>query len=138
MRLSTRGEYGVRTMVELASAYGTGPVSLGRIADSENLSLAYLEQLIAVLRREGLVESVRGAHGGYQLAMAPEKISVGDIVRALEGPIAPVDCVAEGKEGRCGRETVCATRSVWVSVRDRIAETLDSVTLADLKQQSCS
>ena len=138
MRLSTRGEYGLRTMVELAAAYGDGPVSLNQIAKSENISLAYLEQLIAVLRRIGLVESVRGAHGGYQLAMAPDKISVGDVVRALEGPIAPVDCVVEGKEGHCGRETACATRSVWVNLRDRMTEALDSVTLADLKQQSCS
>ena len=135
MRLSTRGEYGLRTMVELANAYGAGPVPLGQIARSQGISLAYLEQLIAVLRRKGLVDSTRGARGGYQLAVAPEAISVGEVVRALEGPIGLIECVIEGKISRCARQTECTARSAWAKLRDSMTEVLDSITLADLRRR---
>ncbi len=133
MRLSTRGEYGLRTMTSLAKFYPSGPVSLGQIARDENISLAYLEQLIGHLRRKGLVTSTRGARGGYTLARPPEQIKVGDVVRAVEGPIAPVDCVSEEEpECKCEHQSDCRTRVVWERLRDTIAETLDSTTLADL------
>jgi Rrf2 family cysteine metabolism transcriptional repressor len=133
MRLSTKGEYGMRAMVELARNYGRGPISLSDVAQAQNIPLAYLEHLIATLRRADLVESTRGVRGGYQLRREPEKVSVGDIVRALEGPIAPVECVSENRTSACcEKESECATRQVWVRMRDSIAEALDSTTLADL------
>ena len=133
MKLSTRGEYGVRVMLELAACHGTGPVPLAQIARNEDISLAYLEQLISVLRKQGMVESVRGAKGGYVLAQPPDRVRVGDIVRVLEGPIEPVMCVAQGEGSpACERQTQCAARAVWERLRDSMVETLDSVTLADL------
>jgi Rrf2 family transcriptional regulator, cysteine metabolism repressor len=121
-------------MVDLAKSTGKGPVSLTEVAASQDISLGYLEQLIAILKKAGLVESTRGAHGGYELARGPQEISVGDIVRALDGPIAPVECVAENRshsEG-CDREAECPSRAVWVKMRDKMTETLDSTSLADL------
>ncbi len=133
MKLSARGEYGMRVMVELAASYGCGPVSLAQIARTEDISLSYLEQLIAVLRKSGLVESIRGAKGGYVLARAPDRIRVGEVVRALEGPIEPVSCVAQGgNAAACERQSRCIARAMWERLRDNIAETLDSVTLDDL------
>ncbi len=139
VKLSTKGEYGVRTMVDLAGTYGAGPVSLALIAQMENISLEYLEQLISVLRKRGLVVSTRGAYGGYQLALAPEKISVGDIVRALEGPIAPMECASEDKDpGCCDRQPNCSTRVVWEKLRESIAGVLDTISLADLCREKSS
>jgi len=133
VRLSTRGEYGLRAMVGLAAGYGSGPMTLSELAQRERVSSTYLEQLLGVLRRQGLVESTRGAHGGYELALRPQDISVGDVVRALEGPIALFSCVSEeAAEGSCGRAGSCLTRSLWLKVRDSIAEVLDSTSLADL------
>jgi Rrf2 family protein len=131
MKLSSRGEYGVRVMVELAMAYGTGPLPLTRIASRQDLPLPYLEQLMAILRRQGLVESMRGAKGGYTLAQPPDMVRVGDVVRALEGPIEPVSC--GGQDGKpCAQRPTCAARAVWDRLRDSMVETLDGVTLADL------
>ena len=133
MRVSSRGHYGLRAMVELAKAYGEGPVSLGQIAQAEKISLGYLEQLISKLRRAGLVESTRGAHGGYRLAVAPSLVMVGEVVRVLEGPIVPVECVSEQEDPSCcERTTDCPSREVWRRMRDSINEVLDSTSLADL------
>ncbi|MBI2952778.1 MAG: Rrf2 family transcriptional regulator [Chloroflexi bacterium] len=133
MKLSTRSHYGLMAMAALARAYGKGPLSLADIAEAEELSLAYLEQLIALLRRAGLVLATRGVRGGYELARAPQVITVGDIVRVLEGPLAPVECASE-EEGSscCDRETECATREVWVKMRESIAQVLDSTSLYDI------
>src|SRR5699024_11022769 len=95
MRLSTRGRYGLKAMYQLAMHYGEGPIHLKQIADKENLSENYLEQLVSQLRREGLLNSVRGAQGGYMLAMPPKDITVGNILRILEGNLAPADCIIE-------------------------------------------
>jgi Rrf2 family protein len=133
MKLSTREQYGVRAMVELARSYGQGPLPLTKVSHLQNISLAYLEQIVASLREAGLVVSTRGAHGGYHLAHQPQAITVGDVLRALEGPIAPVICASEIRQaGRCEREEVCLTRPVWEKVRDSIVTALDSTTLADL------
>ncbi len=133
MKLSTRSHYGLRAMAELARSYGRGPLSLTEIAEAEQLSLAYLEQLIALLRRAGLVVATRGVHGGYQLSRDPQLISVGDIVRVLEGPLAPVECASEeGGSSCCDRETECTTREVWVRMRESIAQVLDSTSLHDI------
>jgi Rrf2 family protein len=133
MKISTRGEYGMRAMVSLARMYGQGPVPLAAVATDSSVPAAYLEQLLGPLRRAGLVESTRGAHGGYALAQPPQEIRVGQVYRVMEGPIAPMSCVSEEPEGElCPMIDGCATRVVWLKVRDSIAEALDSTTLADL------
>ena len=122
-------------MTQLAGMHGQGLLSLAEIARNELLPLAYLEQLVGDLRRAGLVEGVRGLHGGYRLTRAPEQITVGEIYRVLEGPIAPVECTAEDYlPHSCEREDGCLSRSVWTRVRDSISAVLDSTTLADLCQ----
>lgn len=134
MKLSTRGHYGLLAMVELARHYGDGPVSLTEIAQSGELPLPYLEQLFATLRQAGLVSGTRGARGGYRLARDPSQIRVGDVVRALEGPIGPVDCAVEGDSADCcSRSTDCATREIWQRVHESILEVLDSTSLADFQ-----
>jgi Rrf2 family transcriptional regulator, cysteine metabolism repressor len=135
LRVSTKGEYGVRIMVDLARHYGERPRSLTEIAQAESLPLAYLEQLVKLLREcePALVSSTRGAHGGYRLSRNPEKISMGEIVRVLEGPIAPMICATEGEMTQiCGYLDACKTRYLWTKVRDAVAHTLDTMTLADL------
>ena len=133
MKVSTRAHYGLRAMTELARTYGCGLLSLTEIARTEMLPLAYLEQLIGELRRAGLVEGVRGLHGGYRLTRSPEQITVGEIYRILEGEIAPVECPAEGyAAGSCGREAGCLSRSVWARVQASILAVLDATTLDDL------
>jgi Rrf2 family cysteine metabolism transcriptional repressor len=133
MKISTRGEYGMRAMVALARQYGQGPVALATVAQEATVPAAYLEQLLGVLRRAGLIGTTRGAHGGYALARAPEAITAGEIYRVLEGPVAPMECVSEEEqEDLCPLIDGCATRVVWLKVRDNIVEALDSTTLADL------
>lgn len=133
MKVSTRGEYGVRAMVALARHYGGGPMSITEIAKVSSVPAAYLEQLIAPLRRAELVSSKRGAHGGYVLSRSPELVRVGDVYRVMEGPVAPMDCVSEDDEAQiCPLIEGCETRPIWLKVRDSIVEALDSTTLADL------
>lgn len=137
MRVSSRGEYGVRAMVALAKNYGQGPMSIASVAKESSVPSAYLEQLIGPLRRAGLVESKRGAHGGYQLARAPELVWVGEVYRAMEGPVAPMECVSEDvSEQTCPLIDGCETRPVWLKMRDALVQTIDSITLADLISQS--
>lgn len=137
MKVSTRGEYGMRAMVSLAREYGNGPVALTNIAQDSSVPAAYLEQLIGAMRRAGLIVSTRGAHGGYELARAPEEIRVGDVYRVLEGPVAPMECVSEVEtDDICPLLDGCATRVVWLKVRDNIIEALDSTTLGDLIEGS--
>lgn len=136
MKVSTRGEYGVRAMVALAHYHGSKPVALTTIAKDSHVPAPYLEQLIAPLRRAGLVESKRGAQGGYQLARPPADIRVGEIYRVMEGPIAPMDCVSEDEADQtCPLIPNCETRPVWLSVRDSIIGAIDSITLADLVKE---
>ena len=135
LRVSTRGEYGVRLMVDLAHHYGGKARSLTEISQAEGLDakVQYLEQLVKCLREQNLVESTRGAHGGYRLSRAPEQIRMGDIVRALEGPIAPMICANEADVAiECDRLDGCSTKYLWMRVRDAITTALDSMTLADL------
>ena len=131
--VSTRGEYGMRLMVDLARHWGQGTVSLHAVAQREALPEAYLEQLVATLRRAGLVTGKRGAGGGYLLARDPSSITAGDVVRALEGPLGPQICTAEGDPVlNCIREQDCGTRLVWLRLQSTIATALDSMTLAEL------
>lgn len=122
-------------MVDLARHYGGRPRSLTDIAQAESLPLAYLEQLVKLLRESEppLVASTRGAHGGYRLSRAPELITMGEIVRVLEGPISPMICATEGEMTQiCGYLEACKTKYLWAKVRDAVAHTLDTMTLADL------
>lgn len=134
---STKGEYGVRLMVRLAARRGTGPCSLAEIAAEEDLPRAYLEQLAIPLREAGLITSTRGARGGYEIARDPAAIRMSEVLRALEGPLAPMICASEDPSHLpgCGRAGSCTVNHLWVRVRDAIAGALDSVTLADLVPQ---
>lgn len=134
MKLSTKGEYGVRALAVLAHLYQEGPIPLRVIASKEHLSEQYLEQLFRDLKKAGLIDSVRGPKGGYVLAKAPKNITVGDAVRALEGPLGPVDCVLENKtkEECCTKEGSCITRFVWAKLRDSMAKVLDEITFEDI------
>jgi Rrf2 family protein len=138
MIFSTKSEYGVRVMVELARRGGAEPVALAEIAEHEGLPLAYLEHLVARLRRAGLVESRRGAHGGYLLARPSAQITMAEVVEALEGRIAPIECFSSTPDGtiHCVREfdaeRVCTTKILWTRVRAAILDTLQETTLAEL------
>lgn len=124
-------------MVALARQYGNGPMSIAAVSRASSVPTAYLEQLIGPLRRAGLVESKRGAQGGYVLTRPPELVRVGEVYRVMEGPVAPMDCVSENVEDQtCPLIDGCETRPVWLRMRDAIAGTLDSMTLADLIAQA--
>jgi Rrf2 family transcriptional regulator, cysteine metabolism repressor len=135
LQVSTKGEYGVRIMVDLARHYGERPRSLTDIAQREMLPLAYLEQLAKLLREADppLLTSTRGAHGGYQLSRPPEEITMGEVLRVLEGPIAPMICATEGEmTDICGFLESCRIKNLWAKVRDAVAHTIDTTTLAEL------
>lgn len=133
IRFSTRGEYGIRLMMDLARHFGEGPQPLSEIAAREALPATYLEQLVARLRRADLVISRHGAHGGYELTRPPSQVTVGEVMRVLEGPISPQVCATEGEvEINCERLPLCGANLVWERVRDSVARALDSLTLADL------
>mgnify|MGYP005814714525 CR=1 FL=1 len=138
MNISTRGRYGVMAMAELAMQHGSGPVPLKTIAERQGLSENYLEQLFASLRKAGLVRSVRGATGGYLLARDPAQISVGDVLRVLEGPLAPAECAIEGSPGyeHCGNVQNCLARSVWVRLKEEIDRVVDGISLASLCEEA--
>ena len=139
MMFSTKAEYGIRVMAHLARRDGHAPIPLGAIADAEGLPLAYLEHLAQRLRRARLVQSRRGAHGGYSLARPAERITMAEVVEALEGEIAPIECITAGADGAlvCVRESEsrrepCPTKLLWTRVQGSIVRTLSDMTLADL------
>lgn len=138
MMFSTKAEYGVRVMAHLAETDGDRPVSLASIAEAEGLPLAYLEHLVQRLRKADLVESRRGAHGGYSLARQAERITMAEIVEALEGRIAPIECITADGDGEliCAREAsadhACPTKLLWTRVHGAIVGTLEDMTLSDL------
>mgnify|MGYP001423431720 CR=1 FL=1 len=123
MRISTKGRYGLTIMIELAKHYGDGPLPLRKIAEEKNLSEAYLEQLVSPLRIAGLVKSVRGAYGGYLLAIPPSKISAADVIRVLEGPIQPVEGIEDEEPPQ---------QQLWIRIRDAVKQVLDTTTIEDL------
>jgi Rrf2 family transcriptional regulator, cysteine metabolism repressor len=130
MKLSTRGRYGTRAVLELALRYGEGPVLLKDVASRQDIPVSYLENLMGSLRASGLVATVRGMHGGYYLAKPPSEITLNQIVSALEGSMAPVECVDE--QNYCSRAELCATRDVWCEVKQAIEGVLESITVEDL------
>ena len=130
MKISTRGRYGTRMMLDLAAHHDQGPTPLREIAKRQDLSVKYLEQLIIPLKAAGYIRSVRGARGGYTLARKPDKISVGQIIKVLEGGLSLVDCVEDPK--LCEREKNCPTRDIWLRMSERLMEELSSLTLRDV------
>ena len=137
MKLSTKGRYGLRALIDLAvhSSDGT-PVSITSISDRQDLSERYLEQLMAMLKKAGLVRSVRGAGGGYVLAREAEEISVGDVLRALEGKLDPVDCAGLDPGGVCQAADSCVTKYVWKRINESINRTVDEIRLDQLVEES--
>jgi Rrf2 family protein len=132
MKLSTKGKYGVRALFEIARNYQNGPLSIKEIAERQRISLSYLEQILHRLGKAGIIESVRGPHGGYELARKPADLTIGDVVRALEGPIALSHCLEPGESRLCHQADDCVARMVWARVGEKIEEALDSITFEHL------
>lgn len=131
MKISTKGRYALRLMVDLA-VYNTGsPISLKDIAKRQDISEKYLEQIISMLSKARLVQAIRGSQGGYLLRKTPEEYTVGEILRVTEGDLSPVECVA-GDSIQCERETMCVTVRVWDQIAKAINDVVDNITLADL------
>ncbi len=138
MFLSTKGKYGLMAMYDLALSYGDKPTPLSLIAKRQSISLNYLEQLFIVLRKEGLIKSVRGAKGGYTLSRPPNKITVGDVLKTLEGPIIAAECqiVDENeKNSSCDYYETCVTRSVWSRITKAVDDVIESITLQDMVKE---
>lgn len=133
MKLSTRGRYATRALLDLASHWGAGPVPLKDIAQRQEISLNYLEHLITPLIIAGLMRSHRGPAGGVELARPPSDIRLSEVIRLVEGSVDPVDCV--GSPELCHRSASCVTRDVWVELEKAVSSVLDSVTLADLVER---
>ena len=136
MKLTTKGRYGLRAVIDLAVYAKDEPVSLAAVAERQNISISYLEQLIAKLKKAEIVQSTRGAQGGYTLAKSPEEISVGAILRALEGNLNPVDCVETNGESPCASSDFCVTKYVWKRISDSINDTVDAIFLSELIAES--
>jgi Rrf2 family protein len=134
MKISTKGRYGLEAVLDLALHSSGSHESLRNIAKRRNISENYLEQLFVVLRRKGIVESIRGAQGGYRLARDPMDIKAGEVIRALEGSLSPVDCADEGCGPECGRADKCVTRSLWKRLREDLDEAADGLSIHDLME----
>ena len=132
MKLSTKGRYGIKAMVDIALEYGSGTrLSVNQLAEKQGVSVAYLEQLIAALKKAKLVKSARGANGGYTLSRAPEEISVGEVLRALEGTTAILDCVGTESSG-CSNACSCSARPLWLKLQQKIDDVLNTTTIKDM------
>ncbi|MBD5493130.1 MAG: RrF2 family transcriptional regulator [Lachnospiraceae bacterium] len=131
MKISTKGRYALRLMLDLATYNTGGPVSLKDVAKRQEISDKYLEQIISVLNKAGYVRSIRGAQGGYLLKKEPSEYTVGMILRLTEGDLAPVSCVGEEKE-ECGRRGQCVTVRIWEQIYEAVSNVVDNITLADL------
>lgn len=137
MKLSTKGRYGLRAVIDLAIHMDEEAIALSQIAERQGISTNYLEQLIAKLKKAGIVNSIRGAQGGYVLAKPAEEISVGAILRALEGDLNPVDCseVTQG-DSPCSNSDLCVTKYVWKRISDSINDAVDGIMLSELVAES--
>ena len=129
MKLSTKGRYGSRAALELANRYGSGLVMVRQIAENQDISMRYLEHILNVLRVSGIVKSTRGAKGGYELARHPAEITLGEIVRSLEGPMNIVPCLGDDS---CKIKPTCVMFEIWSKIKDSIDDVLDSITLEDM------
>jgi len=135
MRLSTKGRYGLEAMLDISIHRSEGQINLKSISERLGISENYLEQLFMALRKAGLVKSIRGSQGGYILAREPENITIGSILRTLEGSLAPVSCVNEDATASCIRSNECVTKIVWAKIRDEINQVVDFITLEYLTDE---
>lgn len=135
MKLSTKGRYGLRAMLDLGLNATGQAVSIKSISERQGISENYLEQIIATLKKNGYVKSTRGPKGGYSLMKEPKEISVGDILRVLEGDLNPVDCVEVNEALTCQESQLCVTKFVWRKISDSINQVVDNITLEDLMQE---
>ena len=134
MKVSTKGDYGIRALIELAHHFGEArPMQSSEIAARQKIPESYLEQLLTTLRRAGFIRSVRGPQGGHALIREPGDIRVTEVIEALEGSIMPIDCLDEGST--CSRNGGCAQRDMWQGVREAILQVLDSTTIGDLAER---
>lgn len=137
MKLSTKGRYGLRALIDIALNSEVEPVSISSVGARQAMSKSYLEQLIAKLKRGGFVASVRGVRGGYVLAKPPAEISVGDVLRCLEGDLSPVDCpgITDDGDGCLGSD-FCVTKYVWKRINDSVNQAVDEIKLSELIAES--
>ena len=138
MKISTKGRYGLRALIDLAQYSEIEPVSINSISARQGISERYLEQLMTMLKKAGLVQSIRGAGGGYVLAKDMSEISVGDVLRALEGNLEPVECAAFKQEDTCEASDGCVTKYVWQRINESINRTVDEINLKQLVEESRS
>lgn len=137
MKISTKGRYGLRALIDIALNSEAEPVSISAIAERQSISTSYLEQLTAKLKKGGFVDSVRGAKGGYVLAASPDKVFIGDVLRALEGDLNPVDCPGLTDEGDgCSSSESCVTKYVWKRINESVKEAVDAITLRELIEEA--
>jgi len=136
MRLSTRGEYASRAMLELSLRYQEGPLHSRQISEAQEIPQRFLEQILLLLKRAGYLKSRKGRKGGYVLAKPPGEINVAEVIRVMDGPLAPIDCVSVMAHESCPMERTCGLRWLWKDVRDAVAEILERTTFADLVQKS--
>ena len=136
MKISTKGRYGLRALIDLAQYSEIEPVSINSIATRQGISERYLEQLMTLMKKAGLIKSIRGASGGYVLAKEIEEISVGDVLRALEGNLQPVECAAFSQDDSCEASGICVTKYVWQRINESINKTVDEISLKQLVEES--
>lgn len=133
MWISTKGDYATRALQELTLLYNKGPIQVEEIAERQGLPVRYLEQILLTLKRAGYVESKRGAGGGYYLKKHPREITIGEIIRLMDGPLAPIFCVSEMERRQfCTMEPHCSLRDIWFEVREAISKIVDHTTFQDL------
>jgi Rrf2 family cysteine metabolism transcriptional repressor len=136
MRLSTKGEYASRAMLELSLRYGQGALHIREISQAQAIPRRFLEQILLLLKRAGYLKSRKGQKGGYILARPPSSISVAEVIRVMDGPLAPIDCVSVTAHEPCPMEATCGLRWLWKDVRDSVAGILEKTTFADLVKKS--
>ena len=132
MKISKKGEYAIRALINLALSYGKGVTSIQDIAKSEDIPVKFLEQILLGLKHAGFLQSKRGKSGGYFLSKLPDAITLGEIIRLIDGPLAPLACISVTEQVQCSKESTCGLRSVMVDVKSAITEILDHITLTDV------
>lgn len=136
MRLSTKGEYASRAMLELSLHYKKRSLHNREISKAQDIPERFLEQILLLLKRAGYLRSKKGQKGGYNLAKPPSRISVAEIIRVMDGPLAPIDCVSVTAHEVCPREKFCSLRLLWKEVRDSVAQILEKTTFEDLVKRT--
>lgn len=136
MKLSTKGEYASRAMLELALNWKRGPLRIQEISAAQDIPKRFLEQILLLLKRAGYLRSRKGPGGGYALARLPSEITVAEVIRVMDGPLAPIDCVSITAHEACIREEFCGLKGLWKEVRDSVAEILEKTTFEDLAERT--